>query len=61
MYRKLIGVRKELGYTQEQVARIINNSTKTYCLKEQGKSVFSVPEAKLLMKFFDKSFEELFK
>jgi len=60
MYRKLIGLRNELGYTQTDVAKIINNSTKTYCLKEQGKSDFTIIEAKKLMDFFNKNFCELF-
>lgn len=60
MYRKLIGIRNELGYTQTDIAKIIGNSLKTYCMKEQGKSDFTILEAKILMDFFKKSFDELF-
>lgn len=60
MYRKLIGIRNEMGYTQTDIAKVIGNSTKTYCLKEQGKSDFTILEAKKIMDFFGKTFDELF-
>lgn len=60
MYRKLIGIRNEMGYTQTDIAKIIGSSLKTYCCKEQGKTDFTVLEAKILMDFFKKTFDELF-
>jgi len=60
MYRKLIGIRNEKGYTQADIAKMLGIATKTYCYKERGETEFTVSEAKKIMILLKKSFEELF-
>ena len=59
-YRKLIGLRNELNIKQKDIAITLGISIKTYSFKERKISEFTLTEAFKLMKFFNKSFYELF-
>lgn len=48
------------GITQAQLADRLNITTSSYCRKENGKLRFSLKEAKILARIFNKSVEELF-
>lgn len=43
-YEKLINLRKECGFNQDEMARIIETSKVTYLFKETGKSRFTIDE-----------------
>ena len=43
-YEKLISLRKECGFNQDEMARIIETSKVTYLFKETGKSRFTIDE-----------------
>lgn len=48
------------GHTQGDAAKIIGISHGGYCLKERGKTDFTIPEGWLLAKAYGMSLEELF-
>jgi len=59
-YRKLKATRVYHGHTQGDSAKIIGISHGGYCLKERGKTDFTIPEGWLLAKAYGMSLEELF-
>lgn len=62
MYRgKLQKARKALGMSQKSVAKILGITQTQYSKKECGLSSFKDSEINILIKLFDKSYEELFK
>lgn len=60
MYPKLLIARKERKLTQSQVAEKIGMHKQSYYKKENKVVEFTITEALLLSKFFDKSLDELF-
>ena len=52
--------RREHKLRQEDVAKFLGINKQTYYLKERGKSVFTIPEAKLLAKLYGCTLDELF-
>lgn len=52
--------RESLGLKQEDFAAIINVSKVSYCKKENGKVKFSLNEAFLISKHFNKPIETIF-
>lgn len=60
MQSKLLVLRKENGYTQEDIAKQLNITTKTYSLKERGKAAFDSDEMFLISNFFGKSISDIF-
>lgn len=52
--------RRENKLRQEDVAKVLGINKQTYYLKERGKSVFTIPEAKLLARFYGCTLDELF-
>ena len=59
-YPKIRGKRSELHLSQEDMARELGISVKTYNVKENGKSEFTLEEARKLLKIFNCKFEEIF-
>lgn len=59
-YPKVRGKRCEMHLSQEDVAKLLNITTKTYNLKENGNGEFSVEEALILMNTFHCKFEDIF-
>lgn len=51
--RKLLGKRKEVGLTQEQIAKEMGINPATYNLKEQGKREFTASELVKLCKILN--------
>ena len=51
--------RKSKGYTQQEVAQILQIKQGSYSNKENGKRAFTVKELKLLKDIFSVSYEEL--
>lgn len=60
MYSKLLIARKERRITQAQVAKVLFISEGCYQRKENKKVDFTLNEAILLSKFFNKSLDDLF-
>lgn len=58
--RKLKALRAEYGIIQKEMARILDVSVQTYNRKELGIKDFTVPESKIIMKYFQKDFEYIF-
>jgi len=56
----LKGLRVMRGLTQQDMAEVLNVSTKTYCKKELGQSDFSLTESKKIADLFEKPIEEIF-
>lgn len=52
--------RKENKLKQADVAKILHIDKQTYYLKENGKSEFTISEAKKLATYYDCSIDELF-
>ena len=52
--------RRENNLKQADVAKILRINKQTYYLKENGKSEFTISEAKLLAKFYGCTLDELF-
>lgn len=52
--------RRENKLRQEDVAKVLGINKQTYYLKENGKSVFTIPEAKLLARLYGCTLDELF-
>jgi len=60
MYSKLKGILVEKNITQQELAQILKISVSTLNFKINGKSDFSVREAKIVSKFLGKTIEEIF-
>lgn len=60
MHARLYVARRENRMKQKEVAEKIGMHKQTYHLKECGKRDFSLTEARLLSKLFDRSLDELF-
>ena len=60
MYSKLKGLLVEKNVTQQELAQILKISVSTLNFKINGKSDFSVREAKMVSKFLGKTIEEIF-
>lgn len=60
MYSKLKGLMTEKKITQLQLASLLNISVSTLNFKINGKSDFTVSEAKKVCKFFNKDLKEIF-
>lgn len=60
MQIKLIGLRKELGVSQKDMASLLGITQKTYCQKENGKTEFLLSEMFMISEYFKKSVEEIF-
>ena len=59
-YPKVRGRRCELRLSQEEVAKELGISMKTYNLKENGKNDFTLEEAQKLIRLLDCKFEDIF-
>lgn len=59
-YPKIRGKRSELHLSQEDVAKELSITVKTYNLKENGKSEFTLEEVRKLLKLFNCNFEDIF-
>ena len=60
MYSKLKGLLVEKNVTQQELAQILKISVSTLNFKINGKSDFSVTEAKMVSNFLGKTIEEIF-
>ena len=60
MYSKLKGLMVEKRITQQELALILKITASALNFKINGRSDFSVTEAKLVSSFFGKTIEELF-
>lgn len=60
MYRKLKGLMTEKSVTQYELAKELEMSVTTLNFKINGKSDFSVTEAKKVSKILNKPIEEIF-
>ena len=60
MTRKLKVLRAMKEVKQEEVAEMLGITVTTYSKKENGKSDFTISEAKKLATFFDCTIEEIF-
>lgn len=58
--RKLKGIRVSKGFTQKDLAILINMSRSTYAKKENQKSTFSIEEAIEISKALGVSLETIF-
>lgn len=59
-YPKIRGKRNEMRLSQEDIARELGITVKTYNLKENGKAEFTLDEVRVLLKIFDCRFEDIF-
>lgn len=60
MYNKLKGIMAEKNITQQELSKILEMGINTLNFKINGKSDFTIREAKLVSNFFDKKIEEIF-
>ncbi|MDR2833653.1 MAG: helix-turn-helix domain-containing protein [Streptococcaceae bacterium] len=60
MQAKLYALRKEMGYTQSEVAKAINISTNAYLQKEKGSREFTLTEMFNIANFFNKELCDIF-
>ncbi|AWK51017.1 transcriptional regulator [Clostridium beijerinckii] len=60
MYSKLKGLMVEKRITQQELAQILKITASALNFKINGRSDFSVTEAKLVSSFFGKTIEEIF-
>ena len=51
--------RIKMGYTQEQIAKLLNIKQNTYSNKERGKRAFTIEEIKLLKELLKVTYDEL--
>lgn len=58
--RTLKGIRNLKGFTQKEMANLMNIPPSTYAKKENEESKFYVEEALLLAKLLDTKIEEIF-
>ncbi len=57
-YKNLLKLRQRSGYTQDQVAKVIDVSRPTYIQVEQGKRDLTMTEAKKLAKLYQMDLNE---
>ncbi len=57
-YRKIIGVRSDLGMTQEEMANYLNISVRSYRNKEKGTRPFTQVELILILQKAKLSYED---
>ena len=57
---KVRGLRAEQGYTQSHMAEFIEVSVATYCRKERGVQDFTNREIGIILRVFDKKYEDVF-
>lgn len=60
MYDKLKGLMKENHITQTELAEVLNITVSTLNFKLNGKSDFTIKEAKKISQLFDKPIDEIF-
>ena len=60
MLVKLRGKRVEKGYSQQELAKLLELSTNAYNLKERGIREFKVREINMLLKLLDCKYEDIF-
>lgn len=60
MYSRLKGLLVEKRITQQELAQMLNITASALNFKINGRSDFSVTEAKLVSSFFGKTIEEIF-
>ena len=60
MYSKLKGLMVEKRITQQELAQVLKITASALNFKINGRSDFSVTEAKLVSSFFGKTIEEIF-
>ena len=60
MLLKLRGKRVEKGFTQEELAKLLNISLRAYNSKEQGKIEFRMREINELLKILECKYEDIF-
>lgn len=60
MYPKLVGKRKEKGYTQEDMGKFLNISKNNYNQKENGKLDFSLGEVKIILEVLECEYSDIF-
>ena len=51
--------RVKMGYTQEQVAKLLNIKQNSYSRKENGKRAFTIDEIKKLKEILNATYDEL--
>lgn len=62
MYKELMKLRIDYGFTQEQMAKEAFKTSKTsYCKKERGKTKFTIDDIRNAKKFFNLSPDEVIK
>lgn len=59
-YPRLKAKRVELGFSQEDMARMLGVSLSTYCHKEKGKTCFNIEEIIKLVVCLNCKFEDIF-
>lgn len=59
-YPRLKARRVELGYSQDDMAKMLGISLSTYCHKEKGKTSFNIEEIIKLVLFLNCKFEDIF-
>jgi DNA-binding XRE family transcriptional regulator len=57
---KLKGLRTEHKLSQHEMAKILGCVNETYCMKEQGKREFCEREINIILKMFDRKYEDIF-
>ena len=60
MNLKLRGKRIEKGYSQADLAKLLDISTNAYNLKENGKTKFTLTEIQDLLYYLDCNFDDIF-
>lgn len=60
MYLDLKGKRISMGYTQEDMAKMLNISLSSYNLKENGERDFSMDEVRRILELLDCDYREIF-
>ena len=60
MFRKLIGILTMNGMTQQDLANLLDLSASTLSFKINGKTEFTLNEAKKISKYFNMTIEDIF-
>ena len=58
--RRIKGMRVEHGFTQIELAKLMNMTPKTYCFKENGKYEFTINEILKLKEIFNCKISDIF-
>ncbi|HHV27385.1 MAG TPA: helix-turn-helix domain-containing protein [Tissierellia bacterium] len=58
--RKLKGIMVECGVTQGELAKLLGISSRAINYKINGERDFTLKEAQIISKFFEKSIEDIF-